>query len=56
MLRAYDRVLVPEMNLGQLLKLVRAEFLVDAVGYNKVRGRPFQSSELAEAITTLIEA
>ena len=34
-LRAYDRVLVPEMNLGQLLKLVRAEFLVDAAGYNQ---------------------
>jgi 2-oxoglutarate ferredoxin oxidoreductase subunit alpha len=34
-LRSYDRVLVPEMNLGQLLKLVRAEFLVDAVGYNQ---------------------
>ncbi len=55
-LRRYERVLIPEMNLGQLLKLVRAEFLVDAVGYNKVRGRPFQSTELAEAITTLIEA
>ena len=55
-LSRYERVLVPEMNLGQLLKLLRAEFLVDAVGYNKVRGRPFQSSELAEAITTLIEA
>ena len=36
-LRLYDRVLVPEMNLGQLLKLVRAEFLVDAVGYNRAR-------------------
>src|ERR671915_599849 len=36
-LRSYDRVLVPEMNLGQLSKLVRAEFLVDAVGYNRVR-------------------
>ncbi len=35
------------MNLGQLLKLVRAEFLVDAVGYNRVRGVPFRSSELA---------
>jgi 2-oxoglutarate ferredoxin oxidoreductase subunit alpha len=55
-LRRYERVLVPEMNLGQLLKLLRAEFLVDAVGYNKVRGRPLTSSELAEAITTLIEA
>jgi len=48
--RHYDRVLVPEMNLGQLLKLVRAEFLVDAIGYNRVRGLPFRSSEIAEAI------
>ena len=55
-LRRYEKVLIPEMNLGQLLKLIRAEFLVDAVGYNKVRGRPFQSTELAEAITTLIES
>jgi 2-oxoglutarate ferredoxin oxidoreductase subunit alpha len=53
-LRRYDRVLVPEMNLGQLLKLVRAEFLVDAVGYNRVRGVPFRSSELAEAIEAMI--
>src|SRR5262249_35316056 len=45
-LGSYERVLVPEMNLGQLLKLVRAEFLVDAVGYNRVRGLPFRSSEL----------
>jgi 2-oxoglutarate ferredoxin oxidoreductase subunit alpha len=53
-LRSYDRVLVPEMNLGQLLKLVRAEFLVDAVGYNRVRGLPFRSSELAEAIGSMV--
>ncbi len=53
-LRGYDRILVPEMNLGQLLKLVRAEFLVDAVGYNRVRGLPFRSSELAEAIEALL--
>ena len=50
----YDRVLVPEMNLGQLLKLVRAEFLVDAVGYNRVRGLPFRSAELAEAIEAML--
>jgi 2-oxoglutarate/2-oxoacid ferredoxin oxidoreductase subunit alpha len=55
-LRSYEKVLVPEMNLGQLLKLLRAEFLVDAVGYNRVRGRPFRSSELAEAIVAVIEA
>jgi 2-oxoglutarate ferredoxin oxidoreductase subunit alpha len=50
----YDRVLVPEMNLGQLLKMVRAEFLVDAVGYNRVRGLPFRSDELAEAIEAML--
>ncbi len=53
-LRSYDKVLIPEMNLGQLLKLVRAEFLVDAVGYNRVRGLPFRSSELAEAIEAML--
>jgi len=53
-LRSYDRVLVPEMNLGQLLKLVRAEFLVDAVGYNRVRGIPLRASELAEAMEALL--
>jgi hypothetical protein len=53
-LRSYDRVLVPEMNLGQLLKLVRAEFLVDAVGYNRVRGLPFTSAELADAIEGML--
>jgi 2-oxoglutarate/2-oxoacid ferredoxin oxidoreductase subunit alpha len=52
-LRSYDRVLVPEMNLGQLLQLVRARYLVDAVGYNRVTGRPFKASEIAEAIEEL---
>jgi len=54
-LYAYDKILIPEMNLGQLLKLVRAEFLVDAVGFNRVRGHPFKASELAEAITALVD-
>ena len=49
-LRAYDRVLVPEMNLGQLRMLLRAEYLVDVVGYNKVRGLPFKAEELADVI------
>ena len=53
-LRRYERILVPEMNLGQLLKLVRAEFLVDAVGYNRVRGLPFTSAEVAEAIEGMV--
>ena len=55
-LRRYDKVLIPEMNLGQLLKLVRAEFLVDAIGYNRVRGNPFKAAELQEAITALVES
>jgi 2-oxoglutarate/2-oxoacid ferredoxin oxidoreductase subunit alpha len=53
-LSSYDRVLIPEMNLGQLLKLIRAEFLVDAVGYNQVRGLPFTSSELAAAMEAML--
>jgi 2-oxoglutarate/2-oxoacid ferredoxin oxidoreductase subunit alpha len=53
-LASYPKVLVPEMNLGQLLKLVRAEFLVDAVGYNRVRGLPFRSDELAEAMEAML--
>jgi 2-oxoglutarate/2-oxoacid ferredoxin oxidoreductase subunit alpha len=42
----FRRVLVPEINLGQLVKILRAEYLVDAIGYNKVQGRPFKVSEL----------
>jgi 2-oxoglutarate ferredoxin oxidoreductase subunit alpha len=55
-LRRYDRVLIPEMNLGQLLKLVRAEFLVDAVGYNRVRGLPLRAAEVADAIQAMVDA
>jgi len=53
--RSYERILVPEMNLGQLRMLIRAEYLVDAAGYNKVRGRPFRAAELADAITALVD-
>jgi 2-oxoglutarate ferredoxin oxidoreductase subunit alpha len=53
-LRAYEHVLIPEMNLGQLLKLVRAEFLVDAVGYNRVRGVPLRANELQHAIEAML--
>jgi 2-oxoglutarate ferredoxin oxidoreductase subunit alpha len=54
-LRRYRRVLVPEMNLGQLALLLRARYLVDAVGYNRVRGLPFTSAEIAEEITKLAQ-
>jgi 2-oxoglutarate ferredoxin oxidoreductase subunit alpha len=49
-LRNYRRVLIPEVNLGQLLMLIRARYLIDAVGYDKVRGKPFRIAEIvAEA-------
>jgi 2-oxoglutarate ferredoxin oxidoreductase subunit alpha len=54
-LSRYRRVLVPEMNLGQLALLLRAKYLVDAIGYNRVRGLPFKATELAEAITVQLE-
>jgi 2-oxoglutarate ferredoxin oxidoreductase subunit alpha len=54
MLRSYDRVLVPEMNMGQLLKLVRADFLVDVAGYNRVTGKPFGASEIEGAIEAML--
>ncbi len=49
-LARYPKVLVPEMNLGQLVKMVRAEFLVDARPVNKVQGVPFTASELERAV------
>jgi 2-oxoglutarate ferredoxin oxidoreductase subunit alpha len=55
-LRRYDRVLVPEMNLGQLALLVRARYLVDAVSYNRVRGMPFKAEELAGVIEDVISS
>jgi 2-oxoglutarate ferredoxin oxidoreductase subunit alpha len=53
-LKRYDAVMVPEMNLGQLSLLLRAKYLVDVAGYNQVNGMPLKSAELAEAITDLI--
>jgi 2-oxoglutarate ferredoxin oxidoreductase subunit alpha len=52
-LRRYDRVLIPEMNLGQLALLVRARYLVDAVSLTQVRGLPFRTDELVTAIEDL---
>ncbi|MBV9660587.1 MAG: 2-oxoacid:acceptor oxidoreductase subunit alpha, partial [Acidimicrobiales bacterium] len=48
-LRSYPKILVPEMNLGQLVKLVRAEFLVDAKGLSKMWGKPFAAEEIERA-------
>src|SRR2546427_313475 len=49
-LKRFDKVLVPELNLGQLRMLLRARYLVDAVGLNKVQGKPFKVSEIVRSI------
>jgi 2-oxoglutarate ferredoxin oxidoreductase subunit alpha len=55
-LRSYDRVLVPELNLGQLVKLVRAEYLVDAKPLSKMYGKPFQAEEIENAMLEALNA
>lgn len=55
-LKKYDKVIVPEMNLGQLALLLRGKYLVDAIAYNQVRGLPFKAEELAHVIQEVIES
>jgi 2-oxoglutarate ferredoxin oxidoreductase subunit alpha len=52
--KAFDHVLVPEMNLGQLRMLLRAKYLVDAKGLNKVRGQPFTISEIVHGAKAVL--
>ncbi|MHB2021759.1 MAG: 2-oxoacid:acceptor oxidoreductase subunit alpha [Mycobacteriales bacterium] len=54
-LHRYEKVLIPEMNLGQLSLLIRGRFLVDALTYNKVRGLPFRAEELAQVILEVLD-
>jgi 2-oxoglutarate ferredoxin oxidoreductase subunit alpha len=54
-LARYDKVVIPEMNLGQLSMLIRAKYLVDAIPYTAVRGLPFTAQELAGVIQDVIE-
>jgi 2-oxoglutarate ferredoxin oxidoreductase subunit alpha len=51
----FRQILVPELNLGQLLRVIRAEYLVDAVGYHKIQGRPFKVSELVTRALALLD-
>ncbi|MEV7600433.1 2-oxoacid:acceptor oxidoreductase subunit alpha [Kitasatospora sp. NPDC089797] len=53
-LRSYEKVVVPEMNLGQLALLLRAKYLVDAESYNQVRGLPFKAAQLADVLSAAI--
>ncbi len=54
-LRRYDKVLVPEINLGQLALLLRGRYLIDVISYNRVRGLPFQAAELTSVIQDVID-
>ncbi|HWY74320.1 MAG TPA: 2-oxoacid:acceptor oxidoreductase subunit alpha [Verrucomicrobiae bacterium] len=53
-LKRYKKVLVPELNMGQLLWLLRAKYLVEAVGLNKIQGRPFKQNELEQKIEEML--
>lgn len=54
-LKRYDKVVIPEMNLGQLATLIRAKYLVDAHSYNQVNGMPFKAEQLATALKEAID-
>ena len=54
-LKCFRRVLVPEMNLGQLVKVLRAEYLIDAIGMNKVQGLPFKVREITNRIDSMLQ-
>ena len=56
MLKKYKKILVPEMNSGQLRQLLRAEFLVDAQGLNKIQGLPFSSEEIKSGVLNLLKS
>ncbi len=54
-LRSFDKVLIPELNTGQLRRVIRAEYLLDVKGLNKVAGEPFKVSEIEEKILEMIK-
>lgn len=53
-IRNFDKVLIPELNNGQLIKIIRDVYLIDAKGFNKIKGLPFTRKEIAEAIRELL--
>ena len=53
-LKSYDKVLIPEMNSGQLIKVIRDKFLIDAKGLNKIKGMPFSSEEIKDKIKEML--
>ncbi|MFF9901718.1 2-oxoglutarate ferredoxin oxidoreductase subunit alpha, partial [Streptomyces longispororuber] len=54
-LKRYDKVVIPEMNLGQLASLIRAKYLVDAQSFTQVTGLPFKAEQLATALKEALD-
>ncbi|MFC7261461.1 2-oxoglutarate ferredoxin oxidoreductase subunit alpha, partial [Streptomyces lutosisoli] len=55
-LKRYDQVVIPEMNLGQLAKLIRAAYVVDAHSHTQINGMPFKAEQLAQALSEALHA
>jgi 2-oxoglutarate ferredoxin oxidoreductase subunit alpha len=53
-LERFDRIVIPELNTGQLSKLIRSEFMIDSVSINKVQGVPFMATDLEEELAGLV--
>ena len=56
LLYSFDKVLIPEMNTGQLIKIIRDKYLIPAVGLNKIKGLPFTAGEVKEKIVEMLKA
>ena len=51
----FQKIIIPELNLGQLAMVIRSKFLVDAISFNKVQGKPFTQSEIYNKILEIIK-
>ena len=54
LLKSYDKVLIPELNNGQLIKIIRDKYFIDAKGLNKIQGMPFSSEEIKNKIAEML--
>jgi 2-oxoglutarate ferredoxin oxidoreductase subunit alpha len=54
-LKNYKKVLIPELNMGQLRMLIRSTYLIDAIGLNKIQGKPFSVAEVVEKIENALK-
>ena len=55
MLKSFDKILIPEINNGQLIKIIRDKYFIDAKGLNKIKGMPFTSEEIKNKIVEMLK-